>query len=68
VLSTSGTEPLPTLNAGNLDEVEGDKVAVRTLLHGTPADQAGEPPPTLMEIIRIANGRIAELWGASNWR
>jgi predicted SnoaL-like aldol condensation-catalyzing enzyme len=47
---------------------EGDKVAVRTVLHGTPADQAGEPPPALMEIIRIADGQIAELWGVSNWR
>lgn len=48
---------------------DGDRLAVRTVVHGTPADQAGEPP-TIMEIIRMADGRIAELWGATNlsWR
>jgi predicted SnoaL-like aldol condensation-catalyzing enzyme len=49
---------------------DGDKLAVRTVVHGTPADQAGEPRPTIMEIIRIADGQIAELWGVTNlsWR
>lgn len=48
---------------------DGDRLAVRTAVHGTPADQAGEPP-TLLEIIRMADGRIAELWGVTNlsWR
>jgi predicted SnoaL-like aldol condensation-catalyzing enzyme len=48
---------------------DGDKLAVRTVVHGTP-DQTGEPRPTIMEIIRIADGRIAELWGVTNlsWR
>jgi predicted SnoaL-like aldol condensation-catalyzing enzyme len=49
---------------------DGDRLAVRTVVHGTPADQAGQPRPTIMEIIRIADGRIAELWGVTNlsWR
>jgi predicted SnoaL-like aldol condensation-catalyzing enzyme len=47
---------------------DGDKLAVRTVLHGIPADQAGEPRPTLMEIVRIADGQITELWGVTNWR
>lgn len=47
-----------------------DMLAVRTVVHGTPADQTGEPRPTIMEIIRIADGQIAELWGVTNlsWR
>jgi predicted SnoaL-like aldol condensation-catalyzing enzyme len=49
---------------------EGDRLAVRTAVRGTPADQTGEPCPTIMEIIRMADGRIAELWGVTNlsWR
>jgi predicted SnoaL-like aldol condensation-catalyzing enzyme len=49
---------------------DGDRLAVRTVVHGTPADQTGEPRPTIMEIIRIADGQIAELWGVTNpsWR
>ena len=49
---------------------DGDKLAVRTTVHGTPADQAGEPRPTIMEIIRMADGQIAELWGITDlhWR
>jgi hypothetical protein len=31
-------------------------------------DQASESPAALMEVIRIADGQIAELWGVSNWR
>lgn len=48
---------------------DGDRLAVRTIVHGTHASQAGEPP-TIMEIIRMADGRIAELWGVTNlsWR
>jgi predicted SnoaL-like aldol condensation-catalyzing enzyme len=43
----------------------GDRVAVWSRVHtGT-----GEPA-TLMELIRVADGRIAELWGLSSrsWR
>jgi hypothetical protein len=45
---------------------DGDRLAVRTIVHGTPAGE----PPTIMEIIRMADGRIAELWGVTNlsWR
>ncbi|MGV9328935.1 ester cyclase [Streptosporangium sandarakinum] len=38
-----------------------DGVAVRTTLHGTPADE----PPTMMEFFRVRHGRITELWGLS---
>lgn len=49
---------------------DGDKLAVRTSVHGLPASQAGEPQPAIMEIIRFADGRIAEVWGVTNlsWR
>ena len=45
---------------------DGDRLAVRTIVHGTHADE----PPTIMEIIRMADGRIVELWGVTNlsWR
>jgi predicted SnoaL-like aldol condensation-catalyzing enzyme len=62
-------EKFPDLRVSVEDMIaDGDKLAVRTVLHGTPADQAGEPRPTLMEIIRIADGQITELWGVTNWR
>jgi hypothetical protein len=50
--------------------VSSDRTWMRTVVHGTPADQTGEPRPTIMEIIRIADGQIAELWGVTNlsWR
>src|SRR5690349_3534328 len=43
----------------------GDRVAVWSRVH----TGAGEPV-TLMELIRVADGRVAELWGLSspNWR
>lgn len=41
---------------------EGDKVAVRASVHGMP----GEQPPTMLEILRVHDGRIAELWGLSS--
>ncbi|GII81970.1 hypothetical protein Sru01_69520 [Sphaerisporangium rufum] len=44
--------------------VEGDTVAVRTSVHGVP----GERPPTMLEIFRLRDGRIAELWGLSSLR
>lgn len=47
--------------------VDGDKVAVRTSLHGVlaGADIADQPLPSMMEIFRVQDGRIAELWGIS---
>ncbi|MFD1535579.1 ester cyclase [Nonomuraea guangzhouensis] len=48
--------------------VDGDKVAVRTTLRGIPADAAGQRPPTMLEIFRVQDGRIAELWGVSTLR
>lgn len=44
--------------------VDGDKVAVRSLLHGVPGGE-GEAAPAMMEIFRVSRGRIAELWGLS---
>jgi predicted SnoaL-like aldol condensation-catalyzing enzyme len=45
--------------------IDGDRAAVRTTLHGIPADATEQPRPTMMEIFRVNNGRIAELWGVS---
>ncbi len=42
---------------------EGDRVALRVTVHGVPTPP-GEPLPIIMEIFRIANGRVAEIWGA----
>jgi len=44
--------------------VEGDRAAVRTSVRGVP----GEPTPTMLEIFRVRDGRIAELWGLSSLR
>jgi predicted SnoaL-like aldol condensation-catalyzing enzyme len=44
--------------------VEGDRAAVRTSVHGVPGGQ----PPTMLEIFRVRDGRIAELWGLSSLR
>lgn len=41
--------------------VEGDAVAVRTSVHGVPGQS-----PTMLEIFRVRDGRIAELWGLSS--
>jgi predicted SnoaL-like aldol condensation-catalyzing enzyme len=46
---------------------EGDKVTLRVTVLGAPA-APGEPPPLIMEIFRIANGRVAEIWGAGTAR
>ncbi|AWS45865.1 ester cyclase [Streptosporangium sp. 'caverna'] len=45
--------------------VDGDRVAVRTTMHGIPAGSGGHALPTMMEIFRVQDGRIAELWGMS---
>jgi predicted SnoaL-like aldol condensation-catalyzing enzyme len=44
--------------------VEGDTAAVRTSVHGIP----GQQPPTMLELFRVRDGRIAELWGLSSLR
>jgi predicted ester cyclase len=46
---------------------EGDKVALRVTIHGLPT-APGEPLPIIMEIFRIENGRVAEVWGAGTLR
>ena len=43
--------------------VEDDTVAVRLSVHGIP-DQT----PTMLEIYRVRDGRIAELWALSSLR
>ncbi|MCU1645505.1 MAG: hypothetical protein JWN03_5780 [Nocardia sp.] len=42
--------------------VDGDKVAIRSSVHGT-GTPPGDSPPTLIEIFRIDHGRLAETWG-----
>lgn len=46
---------------------EGDKVALRVTVHGIPM-APGEPLPLIMEIFRIEDGRVAEVWGAGTLR
>jgi predicted ester cyclase len=46
---------------------EGDKVALRVTIHGVPT-VPGEPLPIIMEIFRIENGRVAEVWGTGTLR
>jgi len=43
---------------------EGDKVALRVTVHGLPTSP-DRPLPIIMEIFRIENGRVAEIWGAA---
>ena len=47
--------------------VDGDKAALRVTVHGVSTDP-GQPLPTILEIFRIANGRVAEIWGAGTMR
>lgn len=44
--------------------VDGDRIALRSTVRGLSSDTPDAPPATLLEIVRVANGRIAELWGA----
>jgi predicted ester cyclase len=46
---------------------EGDKVALRVAVHGVPT-VPGEPLPLIMEILRVEDGRVAEVWGAGTLR
>ena len=43
---------------------EGDKVALRVTIHGIPQ----QPLPIIMEIFRIEDGKIAEIWSAGTLR
>jgi predicted ester cyclase len=43
---------------------EGNKAALRVTIHGVPQ----QPPPIILEIFRIENGRVAEVWGAGTLR
>jgi predicted SnoaL-like aldol condensation-catalyzing enzyme len=43
--------------------VEGDTVAVRLSVHGIPNQS-----PTMLELYRVHDGRIAELWALSSLR
>jgi predicted SnoaL-like aldol condensation-catalyzing enzyme len=44
--------------------VEGDTAAVRTRVQGVP----GQQPPMMLEMFRVRDGRIVELWGLSSLR
>jgi predicted ester cyclase len=45
--------------------VDGNKAALRVTIQGFPVQ---EPFPMIMEIFRIENGRVAEIWGAGTMR
>lgn len=49
--------------------VDGDRIAVRGAVRPTP-DTADADRSPIMEMIRVADGRIAELWAVANfsWR
>jgi predicted ester cyclase len=47
--------------------VDGDKIALRVTVQGIPV-APGQPRPLIMEIFRIENGRVAEIWGAGTLR
>jgi predicted SnoaL-like aldol condensation-catalyzing enzyme len=44
--------------------VDGDKAAVRSAVEGITTPD-GDAQPMLFEIFRIADGRLAEMWGAT---
>ena len=46
---------------------EGDKVALRVAIMGGELEP-GQRQPIIMEIFRIDNGRVAEIWGAGGVR
>lgn len=45
--------------------VEGDRIALRATVYGVTPDGPDKVSGTLLEFVRVAEGRIAELWGAS---
>lgn len=42
--------------------VEGDRAALRVALH-EPGRAPGTPIPVILEIFRVAGGKVAEIWG-----
>lgn len=42
---------------------DGDRAALRVTVQGRPLEP-GQSSPTILEIFRIDNGRVAEIWGA----
>ena len=44
--------------------VDGDKAAIRSTLHGV-EQTASKRLPEIIEVYRVENGRIAELWGVT---
>ena len=42
---------------------QADRVALRVTVHRGPADLE-TAPPTILEIFRVEDGRVAEIWGA----
>lgn len=42
---------------------EGTEAALRVTVHSD-IDDPGRPPPTILEIFRIEDGRVVEIWGA----
>lgn len=47
--------------------VEADKVALRVSIQGVPVPE-GQQQPVILEIFRIEDGRVAEIWGAGTMR
>ncbi len=57
-------ETTPTLRFVVEDVLaDGDRAALRVTVHGRPLEP-GQSPPMILEIFRVANGRVAEIWGA----
>lgn len=46
---------------------DGDKVALRVTIHGVPLDPE-QPQPIIMEIFRVEDERVVEVWGAGTLR
>lgn len=46
---------------------EGDKAALRVMVLGIQTTP-GAPPPLILEIFRVVNGRVVEIWGAGTAR
>jgi predicted SnoaL-like aldol condensation-catalyzing enzyme len=46
--------------------VDGDKVAIRSSATGVGAVEGDGEGPLLLEIFRVENGRLAEMWGAAS--
>ena len=48
---------------------DGDRVALRSTIYGLSGDEEPDAQPeTLLEIFRVSEGRIAELWGVGTIR